>query len=215
MKPMNDNAIPAPNDLITDIMSFERQLIRKAKEAGLRNQILDDRLKIQPSKGAPSEGAAISFEFKAGSGVDLLLTSIVSSVDVDTQERRDELAENFLLHMQRAVVRAPEAAASRRAITAAAVTVIAEAAAEGIELELLRLEPAPVPVFGRPRIEDENAQVFYVHIVMPHLHNGALTRDSYTVDADDAEEFADYLRHRTIPELRDLLRAHGELEPAA
>jgi hypothetical protein len=213
MKPMNDNAIPT--DLLSDIMAFERLLIRKAKDAGLRNLLIDDRLKIQPSKGSPSDTAALSIEFKAGSGMDQQLTTIVFSDTVGTPERRDELAENFVLHMQRAIARAPEAAASRRAITAAAAAVIAEAVAEGIELELLRLEPASIPVFGRPRVEDENAQVFYVHLVMPHLQNGALTRDSYTVDADDAEEFADYLRHRTLPELRDLQRAHGELEPAA
>lgn len=47
----------------------------------------------------------------------------------------------------------------------------------------------------------------------PHDDAGTLTQDSYTIDADDAEEFAPYLRHRTLPELRTLLARFSE--PAA
>ncbi|MFD1787567.1 hypothetical protein ACFSC3_08285 [Sphingomonas floccifaciens] len=139
--------------------------------------------------------------------MDHVLSTVVTDNVIDTPARRAELADNFVLYMQRAVNRAPEAAASRRAIANAVAEVASEAGAEGIDLELLRLEPSPINVFGKPRVEDEHAQVFYVHIVLPHLENGILTRDSYTIDADGAEEFADYLRNRTLPELREVVRA--------
>ena len=117
--------------------------------------------------------------------------------------------------MQRAIERAPKAAASRRAIATAAAEVFADAAAEGIDIELLRLEPAPIHVVGKPRVEDENAQVFYVHVVMPHLEGTTVTRASYTIDAFDAEEFADYLRNRTLPEVRGILQARATPESVA
>lgn len=66
------------------------------------------------------------------------------------------------------------------------------------------MKPAPISVFGRLHLEDENARVFNVYITMPHLENGVLTCDSYTTDAEDAEEFAVHLRNRTLPELPTL-----------
>ncbi|MFD1789599.1 hypothetical protein ACFSC3_18755 [Sphingomonas floccifaciens] len=203
---MNDNAAVTPNDLMGDIRAFECQLMEKAKVAGLRSMLIGDRMSIRLSSSAPSDVATLSVEFRAGLGMDHLLTAMVVGDEIDTPERRADLAENFILNMQRAIARAPNAAASRRAIAAAAADVFAEAAAEGIDLELLRLEPAPIHVFGKPRVEDENAQVFYVHVVMPHLDGTVLTRDSYTIDADDGVEFADYLRSRTLPEVRNILR---------
>lgn len=215
MKAMNDNQTTAPSDLLSDIRAFERHLIKKVRSAGLQSMIIDDRMSVQPSATAPSEAATLSFLFKAGHGMEHLLMSIVTRDDLDTSERRDELADNFFLHMKSAAARAPESAASRRAIAAAAAVVIEEAAAEGIDMELLHLQPSTIHVYGRPEAEDERAQVFYVHIVMPHLDGATLTRDSYTIDAYDAEEFAYYVRTRTVPELRELLAAHSSLDPAA
>lgn len=215
MKAMNDNQTTAPSDLISDIGAFERHLIKKVRNAGLQSLIIDDRINVQPSATAPEEAAALNFLFKAGHGMEHLLMTIVTRDDLGTSERRDELAENFVLHMKRAAARARESAASRRAIAAAAAVVIEEAAAEGIDMELLHLQPSPIHVYGRPDAEDEHPQVFYAHILMPHREGAILTRDSYTIDADDADEFADYLRSRTVPELRELVAAHSRLDPAA
>lgn len=215
MKAMNDNHPNPPSDLINNIRTFERQLIKKVRSAGLQSMIIDDRVNIQLSATAPSEAATLNFLFKAGHGMEHVLMTIVTRDDLETAERRDELADNFILYMKRAAARAPESAASRRAIAAAAAVVIEEAAAEGIDMELLQLQPSPIHVYGRPDTADEHAQVFYAHIVMPHLDGATLTRDSYTIDAYEADEFADYVRSRTIPELRELLAAQSTLDAAA
>lgn len=61
--------------------------------------------------------------------------------------------------------------ASRRAIKKATLEVIAEAAQEGISLELTRIEAAPFLVYGspvNPNSRGRDTQVFYVHLMMPH-----------------------------------------------
>lgn len=87
-------------------------------------------------------------------------------------------------------------------------TVCDEAAAEGIEIELMRTQPNPLHVFGSPRREGHR-QVFYVHLLMPHEDGDAITQDVWTIDADDADMLADYLRDRTLPELRSLRARFG------
>lgn len=215
MKTMNDNEATASSDLMENIRAFERQLDQKAKAAGLGSMFIAGSMTVHPGWRSSFAGATLSVEFKAGHGMHRRLTTLVTDDDIGTSELQADLAENFVLNMQRAVARAPSAATSRRAIGAAAAAFIAEAGAEGIELEFLCVEPAPIAVFGRPRIEDDTPQVFYVHIVMPHIVDGKLTRDGYTIDADDAAEFAEYLRRRTLPELRELVRNHGVLGTAA
>jgi hypothetical protein len=210
-KAMTSNIKTTLSDLTNDIAAFERQLEAKVRGAGLKNKFISGAM-IERLR---ADGANLAFSFKAGRGMDHMLTTIVTPNIVDTAARRDQLADNFIAHMKRAVDRAPTAAESRTAIARAAEEVFAEARAEGIELELLRLEPSPILVFGDPRAKDNFAQVFYVHIVMPHFDGTSLTRDSYTVDADDAEEFADYLRSYTLPELRELNRTHAQIEVAA
>jgi hypothetical protein len=210
-KKMTRNVKTSPADLLANIKTFERLLLEKVRNARLSGKLIDE-ASVRANIRSGDDSATINFTFKAGEGMDHVLSTIVDGEIVGTPERRGELADNFVLHMQRAVIRAAEGAASRRAIALAAAKVISEAQAEGLDLELLQVEPAPISVFGKPRVEDENAQVFYVHVVLPHLDGGMLTRDSYTIDADDAEEFADYLRHRTLPELRELVRLSKALE---
>ncbi len=83
---------------------------------------------------------------------------------------------------------------------------VAEAAREGLSLELVRMEPTPILICDSPdRANRRVAQVFDVHLIMPHDDVGTLTEGVYTIDADDAEDFADQLYNRTFPELRPLL----------
>lgn len=143
------------------------------------------------------------------------LIIIAISRRIGTIEDRDALAGECVRNVELAIRRALVAAASRTAIARAAEAVFGEARADGIDLELLRLEPALIHVYGSPRPDDDHAQVFYVHVVMPHPSGERLTRDSYTIDADEAEKFADYVRNRTLPELRDLVRDQGARRTAA
>ncbi len=194
------------HDLMVDILHLQQEIYRKAKACGLARYLMDHGTLAVTPHGHDSDWTAdIELRFQPNYGVEYKLTALVTGPDKAWPIDQDVLSDLFIAYLQHLYARARTVAANRRAIRQAALEVIAEAAQEGIALELARIEAATFLVYQAPARLDDHDQVFYVHLIMPHDDAGTLTEDAYTIDADDAEEFASYLRSRTIPDLRDLL----------
>lgn len=208
MKKTTKNTKPA-DDLMLQILRLQRAIYREAEAAGLAKYLTNSgRLTVIPYDGYGDWTADVSLGYQPNHGIAYKLTTPVTHDDGNWSIDSDVQSELFVAHLKNIRSKAEKVSASRRAIKQATLEFIAEAAQEGISLELLRIEPAPVLVFEdpcRPGRRREHAQIFYVHMLLPHDDAGKLTEDMYTIDADDAEEFAIYLRDRLLPELRELV----------
>ncbi|WP_164518891.1 hypothetical protein [Sphingomonas sp. ABOLG] len=217
MKKTTQKAKPA-DDLMLQILDLQRTIYRKAEAAGLARYLTNrGQLTVIPHDGNGAWTADISLGYQPNYGIEYKLTTPLTGEDGNRAVDRDVQSDLFVAHLMAIRSTAEKVSASRRAIKQATLEVIAEAAREGISLELLRIEPAPVLVFEdpcEPGRRREHSQVFYVHMMLPHDDAGTLTEDMYTIDAADAEEFADYLRDRTLPELRELVDRFSEATPA-
>lgn len=200
------------SDLMVHIKDLHRRIDRLVEDAGLTRYV-GRRLNVQVSRNdtsahGPLQAANLELEFRPNHGLDYTLTTLVTddahSTPISSPEMRETLAESFVENMRFLLDRVEQTAQSRKEIARLAREVIEEARGQGVDLELLRIEPAPAHVFGKPARSRDHRQVFYVHILMPHDDKGTLTEDAYTVDADDPQEFADYLRRRVLPECVDL-----------
>lgn len=175
----------------------------EAKRRGLDRYLVDGgAASVRPGVGIGFVSCDLRYSFLPLHGVAFELETLVTDDDHGWPLVPAATAKQFVDWMEWLRPRAADVAATRRAITAATTEVIAEAAEEGIELELLGVDLAPVHVFLQPAARGDYQPIFYVRLVMDHDDAGTATRDVYTIDADDAEEFAAYLRHRTLPELR-------------
>ncbi|MES3044005.1 hypothetical protein [Sphingomonas faeni] len=204
------------HDLMMDILDLQRAIYRKAQSCGLARYLMDHgALAVIPHDHNGNWTADIELRFQPNHGVEYKLRAPVTGPDDAWPIDRDALSDLFVAHLQHLRANAEIVATNRRAIRQAALEVIAEAAQEGIALELLRIEAASILVYHGPERRENHAQVFYVHLMMPHDDAGTLTEDAYTIDADDADEFASYLRRRTIPELQCLLSPSFEVAAAA
>lgn len=200
------------HDLVADIIALESAISRQAASDGLDRYLMDrGRMDVVLSQGVHRDSAEVSVRFKPNHGIEHKLTTLVTIPGlispIDTQGVREELAALFCRHMSYLKDRVSEAAASRAKIRRAAEEVFAAAREEGLDLEVLHIQPAPTHVYNEPGARGASKQVFYVHVLMPHDDAGVLTEDSWTIDADDAEEFAMYLRDRTVPEIRETVAA--------
>ena len=201
-------------DLISDITALGHRIRGAAEDAGMDRYLLDrGRISVVPDLGSDFDSADIVLGFKPNFGLEYDLKTIVTDPGrnwpIDTPERRGQVADLFVRHMSYVAERAEVVAESRLAIKLAAEEVFREARSQGIELELVRIQPAPVLVYGEPGGRGDSKQIFYVHVVMPHDDQGTLTKDSWSIDAEDASDFAEYLRDRTLPELIDLQARFG------
>lgn len=163
---------------------------------------------VRPCGGIGSVSCDLRYSFHPLHGVEFELDTLVTDDDHAWPLVPAATAKLFVDWMEWLRPRAADVAATRRAITVATAEVIAEAAAEGIELELLGVDLASVHVHLQPGARGDYQPVFYVRLVMDHDDVGTATRDVYTIDANDPVEFADYLRRRTLPELRADRAAH-------
>lgn len=200
----------ATKDLIIDIKDLHARIKTHARDAGL-GRYLGRKMNVEiddDRRRDPLHAANVEIEFTPNHGLDHKLTTLVTDDDhsapISSPERREELAHLFVEHMNFLHARSGQTAERRKAISRVAREVIEEAREQGIELELLRIETAPAHVYNRPDPARDPGQVFYVHLLMPHDDKGVLTEDAYTVDADDPEEFGDYVRRRVLPELVEL-----------
>lgn len=209
---MPQNSKPPTTDLVMDIKDLHRRIDRLVKDADL-SRYVGRRLSVELSgdssaRKGPLHAANVELEFKPNHGLDYTLTTLVTddahSTPISSPETREALAESFVENMRFLLDRVEQTAQSRKEIARLAREVVEEARGQGLDLELLRIEPAPAHVFGKPTRSRDHRQVFYVHILMPHDDKGTLTEDAYTVDADDPQEFADYLRRRVLPECVEL-----------
>lgn len=128
---------------------------------------------------------------------------ITSLKTIATPSARTAVADQVIKHIQALAVLAPETLALRRALAAEAHKVIAEAAAEGIEMELLHIEP--VETMWEGEICEDRRPNLDVCILMPDNGRGTVTMEPMVLDADDAEEFTRYMRERIIPGLREIV----------
>lgn len=206
-------------DLMTEIDALKDQIHEAATVAGLARYLANHgAVTVRPHAGSCLVAADIAVRFQPNHGLEHEMTTLVTSPGmfcaIDTHAKRQRIADLYVLHMIDLRDRAAASARTREAIAEAAAEVIAETALEGIAMRLMRIEPAPRHVYGDPGARGDLAQVFYVHLLMPHDDAGVMTEDVYTIDADQPEEFAGYLRHRTLPELRELFVA-GRTESVA
>lgn len=206
----------ANNDLIADITILKDLIVEKATKAGIARYLLNGgEVSVRPhDRFDGSNVADISIGFQPNLGLDHELTAQVSdrkgAARIDTKASRDAIAEHFVENMRVLAQHAQADARNRSEIRRAAQAFFDEVAEEGFELELLRIQPSPVHVFGSPRQGVERRKVFYVHVLMPHEDEGTLTRDAWTIDADDAEGFGLYLRDRVLDDMRGLRARLGE-----
>lgn len=209
---MHKTKIPSANNLVVDIKDLHRRIDRLVRDAGLTRYV-GRRLNVEFSSDSsarkgPLHAANVELEFKPNHGLEYTLTTLVTDDDhstpISSPEKREALAESFVENMRFLLDRIDETARNRKEIARLTREVIDEAREHGLDLELLRIEPAPAHVYGKPARSRDHSQVFYVHILMPHDDDGTLTQDAYTVDADVPEEFADYLRRRVLPECIEL-----------
>jgi len=217
MKKMTKNAKPA-DDLMLQILDLQHAIYRAAEAEGLARYLMDDgRLTVEPEERNDGWSADIFLSFKPNHGITYKLMDNVTARNGAWPIDRDELTARFIAHLRDLYEHSKEASASRRAIKTATLRVIAEAAQEGISLELLDIEAASTHVRsepGGPSWRPRFPQVFYVNILMPHIDAGTLTEDTYVMDANDADEFASYLRERVLLETRQLLAKSVELVAA-
>ena len=188
--------------LIDRIMLTSLTVRTEAARRGLGRYLADQgQATVKPCSGTRFVSAYMSHLFQPNHGVQFELMSLVTDDDHAAPLDPARKAGLIVDWMEWLRPRAAEVAATRRAIAAAAAEVIAEAKAEGIELELLGGDRAPVHTYRHPKVQGHR-QVFYVRLVMDHDDDGEWTRDAYDIDADDPAELAEYLRRRTLPELR-------------
>jgi hypothetical protein len=200
--------------LMTDIVRLQRAIYRKAEACGLARYLINHGDLSVTQLGEPNGWSAyIDLRFQPNYGIEYKLNTLVTGRGHAWPIDQEALSDLFVEYLEHIRARAETVSNSRRAIKQTTLQVIEEAAKEGIDLELMRIEAAPIHVFGGPVKQNrrgECAQVFYVHLMMPHDDSGLMTEDVYTIDADDPEEFGDYLRTRTLPELRELLGRDAE-----
>lgn len=201
-------------DLMIEILDLQDAIFRKAEEHGLARYLMDrGKLAVMPHRHGDAWAADVELRFQPNHGVEYTLTAPVTAQAWKWRIDEEALADLFIQYLEHLRDGAWAAAVNRKAITQATLEVIAEAAQEDIALELMRMEASPVIVVGtpdRPSWRSRNEQAFHVHLLMPHDDAGTLTEDVWTIDADDPEEFADYLRSRLLPELRELLARFRE-----
>jgi hypothetical protein len=193
------------SDLMSRIQITSRLVADEAGERGLARYLEGNgQATIKPMTSCPGvpEGCWMSHFFQPLHGVRFELLSMVTDDTGSSPLVPAQHAARLADWMEWLTPRAAAVAAQRTAVTAAAAQVIAEATAEGIDMELLGVDLAPVHTTVAPGERGGWHTVFYVRIVMDHLDQGVLTRDAYTIDADDPTEFADYMRRRILPEIR-------------
>lgn len=208
------------HDLMVEIDALRDQIHDAAEAAGVARYLMDHgAMTVRPHAGTCFDAADIAVRFQPNHGLEHEMTTLVTSPGrfcaIDTYAKRQRIADLYVLHMIDLRDRAPASARTRDAIARAAKDVIEEAAGEGIAMRLMRIEPAPCHVYGDPGAGGDLDQIFHVHLLMPHVDAGVMTEDVYTIDADQPDEFASYLRHRTLPELRELLAAGRTVSVAA
>lgn len=198
---------PSPG-LMIEILALQRAIYRRAEAKGLARYLVNSgRLEVMPHDG-DQWWADIELRFRPNHGIEYTLTHPVTAQGEAWPISQTARADLFVEYLEHLRDRAEEASATRKAIRRATLEVIAEAEQEGIALELMRMEASPIIVCGSPERANRRGryrQVYDVHLLMPHDDAGTLTEDAWTIDADEPGEFADYLRTRLLPELRELL----------
>lgn len=195
------------SDLMGRIQMTSRLVGMMAEERGLA-RYLEGRteatatIKPSPSVDGTRDSAWLSYHFMPNYGVTFELLSLVTADNQAHPVKPFERATLLVDWMEWLAPRAAAVAAQRTAIAAAANQVIAEAQLEGIEMELLGIELAPVHAYVDPGTPGGWSNVFYVAMLMDHDDAGTMTRDRYTIDADDPAEFASYLRTSVLPDMR-------------
>jgi hypothetical protein len=193
-------------DLMSRMQITSKLIADEANERDLGRYLeCNGQATIKPMTSCPSvpEGYWMSHFFQPNHGVRFELLSMVTDDTGSSPLVPAEHADRLVDWMEWLTPRAAAVAAQRTAVTAAAAQVIAEAAVEGIDMELLGVDLAPVHTTQAPGERGGWHTVFYVRIVMDHGDRGVLTRDAYTIDADDPAEFAGYMRRRILPEIRE------------
>jgi hypothetical protein len=209
----NNKTTKIGHDLMADIKALEARVYKEAEAKGLSRYLVNHgAISVRPHGGSDFHAGDITIGFQPNYGLDFKLFTPVTDAahawPINTFGKRQKLAALVAKHMEHLVATAPVVAKTRADIKRAAQQVLDEALNEGLEMEILRIETAPVHVYqepGQTNRRGECKQVFYVHVLMPHDDEGVLTQDVWTIDADDAEEFADYLRTSVLPELREML----------
>jgi hypothetical protein len=196
------------SDLMSRIQTTSQLVGIMAQERGVAKYLAGRTqptatVKPYASTDGSFDSAWLSYAFQPNHGVSFELLSLVTSDDKAHPVKPFERAVLLVDWMEWLTPLAPAVAVRRSAIAAAATEVIAEAKAEGIDMELLGIDLAPVHAYVTPGERGGFMPVFYVSILMDHDDDGVLTRDRYTVDADDPVEFAAYMRRRILPEIRE------------
>ncbi len=196
------------HDLMSEIDALRDQIHDAAEAVGLARYLMNHgAVTVRPHQGRRFVAADISVRFQPNHGLEHELTTLVTSPGrfcaIDTHAKRQRIANLFVRHMASLRDRAAQTALMRQKIKLAALEVLGEANREGFGLELMRIQVAPCHVYGEPGARGDFRQVFYVHLMMPHVDEGVMTEDVFTIDADQPDDLARYLRDRTLPELRD------------
>ncbi len=195
-------------DLMADIKALGQAIFGAADDAGLAHHLTNnDEISVVPHKGEDFHAADVSMRFRTKFGIEHELKTVATdpsrSWPIGSPAHREKIAGLFLQHMEYIAGRAASVANSRKEILAAADELFEEAAADGIELEVMRIQPAPANIFGPPNSDGGSAQVFYVdvQVFMRHDREGETTEGTWTIDTDGPSDLIDKVRHRILPDL--------------
>lgn len=198
----------AKYDLMADIKALGRAIFQAADDAVLAHHLTNnDEISIVPHEGEGFHAADVVMRFRTEFGIEYELTTVATepslSWPIDTPAHGERIAGRFLQHMEYITGRAASVANSRKEILAAADELFERAAADGIELEVMRIQPAPVNIFGAPDSDAGSAQVFYVdvQVFMRHDCQGEVTEGTWTIDTDGPADLIDKVSNRILPDL--------------
>lgn len=193
------------------VLKFSRLLEAKIEANGLKRQVpFPPSLTLATRDPSTLDGCYVQLGYVPAPGLEHELMIPVGTVrgdinDISSEKARRKVADVVLATMQHLRNVSEIATASRIAITRAASAFIDEASKDGVSIELLRVVPNTTLVFDHQTDADRRDRtVFYVHMIMPNEENGVLRDEAFVIDADDADEFSEYLRFRTLPEMREL-----------
>ncbi|WNO53191.1 hypothetical protein [Stakelama saccharophila] len=198
---MNNNNIES--NLLGQISATKAAIVSRLKELEQDHILMDHGdVQIWNYKGGNEPSSAwIGVRLQPGLGCTHTLQSSVTDDDGAWPIEPDELAGKFVKHAI-AIIESNEAVfAARKTLKAIASKVVADAEEEGIDMEVLSIEPAALLI-------DEKAdasipQTFDVRLLMLGEDRGAIKMDAWTIDACNPELFDGYLRNTILPEQRE------------
>jgi hypothetical protein len=197
------------NEATTDtmfarIVEAQQALRNEAAQRGLGRFLYNDGEFAIRSIDRNLEACTVSVVLTLGLGCRYELSTIVTETDqVDARN----LAATFIDWIEAVVAGNAEVAQSRREIKAVTERAISKALREGINIELLGIDIAPIAVGGRAAEAHDlrHPKTLLVCLIMSQVVDGKIVRDEVVIDANRAEEFADYLADSVLPEQREIL----------